>query len=104
MVENIIMYKIKIYFTINKNPKEKIKIGTSFEDCWWKIEMDYRMASKPPILIKFEILEEYYPKKSYKYDGPNQYELEMDKIRENTEFSSELLEMFRFLPKPVHFY
>jgi hypothetical protein len=53
------MIKIKFYFTLDKHLKEIIKIGTDVEDCWSKVEQHFWRAKKPPIMINYEILEQY---------------------------------------------
>ena len=96
------MFKYKIYFKLGKFDKAVEKIGTSVEDAWYKLERDYRFAAKRPVLIKYDILEIYYDKIDYHYTGPNEYEKEMDRIRETTEFTCELLEMLKYLKTPVN--
>jgi hypothetical protein len=47
----------KITFLLGKNTKEAIVIGTSEEECRFKLAMRYSQAAKPPLIEKMTLIE-----------------------------------------------
>lgn len=53
------MKLFRIFFKLGKHEKQIDKGGTSVEDAFGKVEVDYRLAAKRPELVRAEILQDY---------------------------------------------